>query len=399
MQYRKMPKTKDPVSILGYGCMRLPIKDGAIDEPRAIRQLRSAIDQGVNYMDTAWPYHGGESERLLGKALQDGYRQKVRIATKLPCWLIKSRADMDWFLGEQLKKLQTDRIDYYLLHALNSESWAAVRDLGALDFLEAAKKDGRIGNAGFSFHGKSEDFAPIVDAYPWEFCQIQYNYLDRDYQAGTAGLQYAASKSIGVVIMEPLRGGNLCPPSPPASIQDLWNESEIKRTPAEWALRWIWNQPEVTTILSGMNDESQITQNLALADAARIGELTQKELTLVDRVAEQYRKLIRVGCTNCGYCLPCPADVLIPKCFEEYNNFHMFQANEDARFRYTIATSGVISGGKPGFASQCVNCGACLEKCPQQIPIPEILKQVVADLEGADLEKRVAAVRQIFKDR
>ncbi len=305
MLYRKMPKNGDELSILGFGCMRLPVQEGKIDEARAIRQIRQAIDSGVNYLDTAWPYHAGESEVLLGKALQDGYRDRVRVATKLPSWMITNRDDMDRYLDAQLKKLQTDHIDYYLLHALNGTLWDTLKPLGVLDFLEQAKQDGRIVNAGFSFHGLADEFTRIVDAYPWVFCQIQYNYLDENYQAGTAGLRHAAEKGLGVVVMEPLRGGNLAAATPPPAVQTIWDEAAVKRTPAEWALRWIWNLPEVTLILSGMNDEAQIEENLAIAGTAEANTLTQEELDLVARASRTYQELMKVGCTGCGYCMPC----------------------------------------------------------------------------------------------
>ena len=256
MLYRKMPKNGDELSILGFGCMRLPMVEGTIDEARAIAQIRGAIDSGVNYVDTAWPYHGGASEPLLGKALTDGYRERVKVATKLPSWLIHSREDMDRYQNAQLQRLGTDHIDYYLVHALEGVVWDSVAALGIREFLDQAKKDGRIVNAGFSFHGLAEDFKRIVDAYPWVFCQIQYNFLDEQFQAGTQGLKYAASKDMGVVIMEPLRGGNLGLPTPPPAVAALWDEAKTKRSPVEWALRWVWNHPEVTLVLSGMNEEA-----------------------------------------------------------------------------------------------------------------------------------------------
>ena len=395
MQYRKMPKTGDELSILGFGCMRLPTRDGHVDEPRAIAQIRDAVRQGVNYVDTAWPYHAGASEVVLGNALLDGYRAKVRVATKLPTWLVKSRADMDRFLEAQLKKLQTDHIDYYLMHSLDGESWDRVRQLGAGEFLDQARKDGRIGNAGFSFHGQSADFKRIVDAYPWVFCQIQYNYLDTDCQAGTAGLEYAASQGLGVIVMEPLRGGNLGVPTPPPAVAALWAQAPARRAPAEWALRWVWNRPEVTLALSGMNDEAHIAQNIAVASQARANSLSAEELTLVARVSRQYRELLQVGCTACGYCLPCPSGVMIPGCFEEYNNLHLFGHPEDVKFRYTFRLGGVL-GGSPGFASQCTACGACLKRCPQHIPIPDMLTRVAAAMEDAETPNRLAAARKLF---
>ncbi len=397
MLYRQVPKNGDKLSILGFGCMRLPMKDGAIDEARAIAQIRRAIDKGVNYMDSAWPYHGGESEILLGKALKDGYREKVKVATKLPSWMIKSRADMDVYLNAQLKKLGTDHIDYYLLHSLNGESWDSLAKLGVLDFLETAKADGRIVNPGFSFHGTNEDFTRIVDAYPWTFCQIQYNFLDREYQAGEKGLKYAASKKLAVFIMEPLRGGNIGLATPPPPVAEIWSQAKAKRSPAEWALRWIWNQPEATLLLSGMNEESHIDENIAAASSAQAGAFSQEELEIVDRVARKYNELMQVPCTGCGYCMPCPSGVLIPVCFEEFNKLSMFGNVEDSKFRYALRTGGVINDGSLGHASQCVNCGACLEKCPQHIEIPEVLAKAAAALEDSAMPDRIEKAKKLFK--
>ncbi len=381
MLYRTMPKNGDKLSALGFGCMRLPMVDGEIDEKRAIAQIREAIDNGVNYVDTAWPYHDGESEPLLGRALRDGYREKVKIATKLPSWMVESREGMDEFLNAQLEKLGTDHIDYYLVHALSGPSWNTLETLGVKDFLDQAQKDGRIINPGFSFHGLSEDFQPIIDAYSWVFCQIQYNYLDQEFQAGTKGLKYAASKDIGVIIMEPLRGGNLALPDAPPAIAELWAQADVKRPPVEWALRWVWNHPEVTVVLSGMNREEQISQNMAIADDAVANSLSPAELELIDRVGVTYRELMQVGCTGCGYCMPCPAGVQIPTCFDLFNKLHMFGNLVEAKRFYNSFASGSVLQREPGFASQCVECGMCLEKCPQQINIPEVLKRVATELE------------------
>ncbi len=397
MLYRRMPRNGEKLSILGFGCMRLPVKDGKIDEPSAIGQIRYAIDHGVNYVDTAWPYHAGESETLLGKALRDGYRNRVKVATKLPSWMIKSRADMDRFLAAQLEKLGIEQIDYYLVHALNGTLWDNVERSGVLDFLEQARKDGRIVNAGFSFHGLADDFKRIVDAYPWVVCQIQYNYLDGNCQAGTAGLEYAAAKGLGVIVMEPLRGGNLGKTTPPPAVAAIWNEAKVRRTPAEWALRWVWNRPEVTLVLSGMNREDHVRENLAIASVAHAHALTEDELALVERVGRTYRELMQVGCTGCGYCMPCPSQVMIPLCFEEYDTMHMFGAMEELKFIYAVRLCGELVDGQPGYASQCVQCGECLQKCPQQIPIPDMLARVAAEMEGPKLAERVAAARQIFR--
>lgn len=398
MLYRNVPKNGDKLSILGFGCMRLPLKDGRLDQERAIRQIRHAVDQGVNYLDTAWPYHEGESERVLGKALRDGYRDRVKVATKLPSFLVDKPDDMDRYLDAQLEKLETSSIDYYLMHTLNAPLWDKMKDLGAPDFLDRAIADGRIKNAGFSFHGLSEDFPRIVDEYPWSFCQIQYNFLDQDYQAGTAGLRYAAARDLAVIVMEPMRGGTLGLAEQPPAVAALWNEAKASRPPVEWALLWLWNQPEVTVVLSGMNEESHIEENLAIADKGFPGVLDEEEVRLVDRVAGTYRDLMKVGCTGCGYCLPCPSNVMIPGCFELYNTLHMYQS-EAARFSYAVRMCGDLSGAGPGFASQCVECGECLEKCPQEIQIPEVLAEVVADMEGTDLEERVAMARKMLMKR
>lgn len=396
MLYRKMPRNGDELSILGFGCMRLPMADGQIDEERAAAQVRGAIDSGVNYIDTAWPYHAGESENFVGRVLKDGYREKVKLATKLPTYLIRTREDMDCFLNTQMEKLQTDHIDYYLLHTLNGQLWDRTEALGVKDFLDAAKDDGRIINAGFSFHGNPGDFPRIIDAYDWDFCQIQYNFLDEDYQAGTKGLEYAASKGLGVIVMEPLRGGNLGLPEAPEAIAEIWNEAEVKRAPVEWALRWVWNHPEVTLLLSGMNEEAHIGQNLAIADEALPGSLTEKELELVGRAATKYRELMKMGCTGCGYCMPCPAGVDIPGCFDVYNKMHLFGNVPEGQMSYVVKLSGILRKGVTNYASQCVECGECLKKCPQHLPIPDLLKDVVAELEGPDLEERVAkAIRML----
>lgn len=396
MLYRKMPRNGDQLSILGFGCMRLPMVDGQIDEARAIAQIRFAVDKGVNYLDTAWPYHGGASESLVGKALQDGYRDRVKIATKLPSWLIHGREEMEKYLDAQLGKLQTDYIDYYLIHALNGLTWDTLAGLGVAEFLDTAKIDGRVVNSGFSFHGELDDFKRIIDSYSWDFCQIQYNYLDREYQAGLEGLRFASERGLGVIIMEPLRGGSLGQPEPPPPVSELWQRMHPQRTPAEWALRWVWNHPEVTLVLSGMNEESHIEENIAIADNAEPAQMSTEELELVNNVCKKYQELMKIGCTGCGYCLPCPENVSIPACFELYNQMHMFGNEEAYKFSYALRMCGVVSGGNPGFASQCQECGECLEKCPQQIPISDFLKRVSEEMEGPDLDKRLAAARKMM---
>jgi len=269
--------------------------------------------------------------------------------------------------------------------------------LGVADFLDAAVEDDRIANTEFSFHGFLEDFKRIVDGYPWVFCQIQYNYLDQEYQAGTEGLHYAASRNMGVIIMEPLRGGNLGLAEAPPAIDEIWNQSESKRTPVELAQRWVWNQPEVTVVLSGMNVDEHIAENLKISDQAEPNSLTQQECEIVDKAADKYKELMKVNCTGCGDCMPCPEGVMIPAIFEVYNKMHLFGNKEEVRFSYIARMCGIIAGDKRVFASECVQCGECLEKCPQSIPIPDILEDVVEEFEGPDMENKIAFITKILK--
>lgn len=384
MRYRTMKRSGDQLSALGFGAMRLAQKDGRIDEERATKQLRDAIDRGVNYVDTGFQYHMGASEPFLGRALSDGYREKVKLATKMPHWFVKTREDMDDLLKLQLEKLKTGCIDYYLIHNMNGSNWRKLKELGAADFIVKAKADGRIKNIGFSFHGGKKDFREIIDDYDWDFCQIQYNILDEKNQAGVEGLKYAASKGLGVVIMEPLRGGSLAK-TPPKEIQSIWDEADVKRTPVEWALRWVWNHPEVTVVLSGMNDERHIEENLRIGGEALPGSLSEKELSLVSRVAETYRKMMKVGCTGCRYCMPCPAGVDIPGCFEAYNNKYMEGGPRLAppKIQYIISLGSTL-GQSSGYASQCKECNKCIKVCPQHIPVPKRLKEVEKELEGVE---------------
>ena len=374
MLYRRMNKLPTDLSILGFGCMRLPVKNnGSIDEKQATAMLRYAIDHGVNYVDTAYPYHNGQSEPFVGRALQNGYRDKVYLATKLPSWLIKSRADMDHYLDEQLKRLQTDHIDFYLVHGLMNPIWENLKALDVTRFLDDAIDDGRIKYAGFSFHDELALFKEIVDAYDWTFCQIQYNFFDEHYQAGTEGLRYAADRGLGIVVMEPLRGGMLSKDIP--SINNIWQKAPSRRSPTEWALKWVWNHPEVTVVLSGMSNFGQVKQNLAFAEDGLPNSLSSEELTIFREAEDEYKKRIQIPCTGCRYCMPCSANVSIPECFEIYNQGCMFDSPNVAKYNYSFL-GGMF--GSPGFASQCQECGECEEKCPQGISIREQLKKVVA---------------------
>lgn len=377
MLYRRFGRTGLEVSELGFGCMRLPVirgdagvhgKDGEIDEKKAAEIIHYAIEKGVNYIDTAYTYHGGNSEAFLGRALQDGYREKVYLATKLPSWMVQTREDMDKYLNEALRRLQTEYIDFYLVHAVNVQFWPNLVKNGLFEFLDSALSDGRIRYAGFSFHDDFNLFREVVDAYPWSFCQIQYNYLDENYQAGKAGLKYAADKGLGVVIMEPLRGGRLAVNIPP-DVQEIWEQSEIKRRPAEWALRYLWDQPEISVVLSGMNEMEQVEENIQTAGLAHAGNLSEKEKGLIDKVKDIYHSKMKVNCTSCRYCMPCPSGVNIPGCFAMFNNAHMMEDVATYKSNYNTQI-------KPeNRASNCVECGRCEEACPQGIPIRDMLKE------------------------
>ncbi|MGD9145811.1 MAG: aldo/keto reductase [Anaerolineae bacterium] len=370
MQYRSFGNLDWQPSALGFGAMRLPTIDddpSQIDEPEATRMVRYAIDQGVNYVDTAYPYHRQASEPFLGRALQDGYRERVKLATKMPVWLVEGAEDFDRYLDEQLERLQTSHIDFYLLHGLGQARWPTIRDLNVFDWAEGAIADGRIRHLGFSFHDQYELFEEIVDASDlWTFCQIQYNYMDIEYQAGTKGLKYAADKGLAVVIMEPIRGGRLANKIPP-TVQEIWDGASIQRTPAEWALQWVWNQPEISLLLSGMSTMEQVEQNLASAGRSGPGTLTAEELALYDRVREEYDKLCPIPCTDCKYCLPCPSGVNIPRVFEVYNDLMMYGDENRAQMVYNVFMN------EDERANLCIDCGECLEKCPQMIEIPDWL--------------------------
>jgi predicted aldo/keto reductase-like oxidoreductase len=372
VQYRTFGKLDWKPSALGFGAMRLPTLDkdpAKINEAEAIHLIRHAIDNGVNYVDTAYPYHGGQSEIVVGKALKDGYRERVHLATKMPVWLVKTADDFDRLLDEQLKKLDTDHIDFYLLHALGAERWQPIRDMGVREWADKAIASGRISHIGFSFHDKYPAFEEIVNAYDnWTFCQIHYNFLEEEEQAGTKGLELAGEKGLGVVIMGPLSGG-LLSNQPPAPVQALWDSYPVKRTPSDWALQWVWNHPQVSVALSGMTTMQQVVENLASANVSGANSMSQEELDLVGRVSETYRSLRPIPCTDCKYCQPCPNGVKIPDIFSLYNTAHMFNAPAHSRRWY--AHSPLESR-----ADQCLECGECESQCPQKIEIINWLPKV-----------------------
>lgn len=397
MLYREMPRIGDKLSILGFGCMRLPTRAGRIDYKESRSQLRYAIDNGVNYIDTAWPYHAGGSEKFLADALSEGYREKIKLATKLPQYLCNKKEDMYSFLEKQLKKLNVQMIDYYLIHALNGNAWEKMKNYGILEFMNEIKKTGKIKNIGFSFHGTVDSFIKIIDEYNWDFCQIQYNIMDENNQAGTKGLKYAALKGLGVVIMEPLLGGSLARELP-KKVEEVYKKAELKRSNAEWALRWVWNHPEVKVVLSGMNNMEHIKENIRIASEALPNSLNDSEMKIVSEAAKVFKSLRKVPCTGCRYCMPCPAGVDIPSAFEIYNNRYLFNKKGSSSFNY-LNRLGSLMGGEKHLVSQCIECGKCVEACPQSINVPEELKKVKKEFEGPLNRFILAAGRGFYKLR
>ncbi|MDR1029186.1 MAG: aldo/keto reductase [Clostridiales Family XIII bacterium] len=367
MKYRTFPKTGEKVSLLGFGCMRLPESDGRIDEAEAIRMIRYAIDNGVNYVDTAYMYHGGKSEPLVGKALKDGYREKVLLADKLPIVFVKESSDQQRFLDEQLERLDLPYIDMYLAHDINEKSWEKVKKFDTLRFMEEKRNEGVIKHVGFSFHGETPAFfREVIDAFPWDFCQIQLNYMDAELQAGVEGLKYAASKGIPVVIMEPLKGGKLTDVLP-GPIKAYWDRIGAKRTPAEWGFKWVANFPEVMTILSGMSTFEQVDENIRILSDAEANALTPDELDIIERVAAEYNGLIPYSCTACRYCMPCPERLNIPYLISLRNEATIFESPDKIAF-----TINSFVRPKP---SACISCRQCEEKCPQHLPIADIMDE------------------------
>jgi len=370
MKYRGFGKLAWKVSALGFGAMRLPtIGDDAskIDEPEAIKMIRHAVDHGVNYVDTAYIYHQGKSESLVGKAMQNGYREKVKLATKMPTWLVNSQQDMDKYLEEQLQKLG-NTVDFYLLHGLNRERWEKLKTLDVTGWAENKISEGKFSHLGFSFHDEYDVFKDIIDSYKnWALCQIQYNYVDADCQAGTRGLKYAASKGLAVVVMEPVAGGRLTL-RPAKPILDVFEKAEVKRTQAEWALLWVWNHPEVSVALSGMSNMQQVEENVKTASRSGPNLLTKKELDLIDQVTRKYKELGFIDCTGCKYCQPCPEGVNIPTVFSLMNEYYTKNMADEVKTEYWKHIT------QESQAKRCVRCGKCEELCPQHLPIRNLLR-------------------------
>ena len=385
MKYRKLGSTGFKVSALGLGCMRLPTKKIMplqVDNTKSIRLIKSAVDKGINYIDTAWVYHFGASEKVVGIALENGYREKVHLVTKSPLFMVNKTEDFDKFLNKQLRRLQTDYLDTYLFHAMNKSGLEKIKKYHLIDKMLQAKKNGKIKYIGFSFHDTLPVFKEIVDYYDWDIVQIQYNYMDTAIQATTEGLKYAAGKGMAVVIMEPLKGGKLA--NPPAEALKIIKKSRIKRSPVDWAFQYLWNLPEVSVVLSGMGSVKMLNENCDSADKSGIGSLNEEDLAVIETLTQIYRKNILVPCTSCKYCLPCPSGVNIPQNFAIINNLAL-ENSKLRRWLYKRDYKKMANHSKKlnkdksnGNASLCINCGICLEKCPQNINIPVELKKINA---------------------
>ncbi len=381
MNYRTFPKIDDcKISTLGFGLMRLPLLPNSeeIDKEKTRKLVKLAIEQGINYFDTAYPYHQKKSEIIFGEIVkEENLRDKIYIADKMPIWEVEKEEDFYRILDEQLEKLQTSYIDFYLLHALHNESWEKVKNLNGLKFLEKAKAEGKIKHIGFSFHDSIDVFKKIIDEYnDFEFCQIQYNYIDEDGEKrtqnpGWQGLKYAGQNEIGVIIMEPLRGGLLA--NPPAGIKDIFASADVPRLPAEWALRYIWENQEVVTALSGMNDENQILVNCAVASTAFPNSMPNSQMEVIKKAQYWFESKIKVPCTGCKYCVPCPKHVDIPGIFEKFNNASMRGLFENTEKIFLEEYKNLVDWNRG--ANQCIKCGACLQKCPQHIDIPGKLQE------------------------
>lgn len=377
MQYRRFEKLGVDVSAFGLGCMRFPmyeVKDAEGNSRREVNEelakaiIRRAIDGGVNYIDTAYVYSDGTNESVVGRALQDGYREKVFLATKLPTWNCKEKEDLPRLFEEQCRNLQTETIDFYLVHALGRDSWKKMRDLGIREFLDDLKKKGRIRFACFSFHDSFDAFREILGDYDWDMCQVQYNYMDVENQAGLRGVTLAGERGIPVVIMEGLLGGKLA--NVPAEVNEIFRKADPDRSAAEWAFRWLCNHKEIVTVLSGVTDLAQLEDNLRIFSEATAGGMTQEELTTVDLAREAYQKRIRVGCTGCRYCLPCPKGVEIPDVFSLWNELYQF---DEENMQGNRSYRRMMEKGKG--ADLCVSCRKCQQVCPQHLNIPDLLAQ------------------------
>ena len=379
MQNRLIRKTGDEVSPLGFGAMRLPLKNGKIDRDKASELIYYAIDNGVNFIDTAYLY--GDSEKFLGEILQGEYKDKVKISTKLPSIHVRKYEDMEYFLDEQLKRLQRDSIDYYLIHSVDLKTVNRLLKRGLTDFLDKAKSEGKIKHVGFSYHGVKEEFDTLIDTYDWDVVMVQYNYFDENIQASTEGIEYAASKGMGIFVMEPLKGGILAGKMP-SDAEEIFKKANPDKTTAQWALQWVLNNRNVSCVFSGMNAIDQLKDNLDIADETFPMSMTFEELETVEAVKRVMRNALKINCSTCGYCMPCPQGVNIPECLKIYNEKYLFDHKgfiNPAFMDYYQYVGGIM--GKAGNAGLCNGCGKCLRKCPQKLDIISELKKVKKEFE------------------
>ena len=403
MVKRLVKKNGDEIFPLGIGAMRLPTKNNSIDRESAQEFIFYAIENGVNYIDTAYAYHGGESESFLGDILSlsgsDGvkYRDKIKLSTKLPSWMVRSREDMDAFLNEQLRKLQTDFIDYYYVHSVDLSTILRLKDLGLYEFLEKAKADGKIRNIGFSYHGSPHEFKTLIDDFPWDMVLVQYNYLDVNAQAGIRGIQYAYENDIAVFVMEPLKGGLLAGELPP-EVSALFDEVDSSKSSVDWALSWVFNQNEITCVLSGMGSLDQMKENMAIAERVKIGSLSDDELDVLDKAQGIFNSMMKINCTGCGYCLPCPKGVNIPDCFNVYNEKYLFNKKAFGVLPHAMVNYYMVVGGitnKQASAGLCNHCGRCKRLCPQSLDIPNELDRVKSEFELLGFNYQIKFVKNV----
>ena len=403
MVKRVVKKNGDEIFPLGLGAMRLPTKNNSIDRDSAKEFILYAINNGVNYIDTAYAYHGGESESFLGEILSlsdsDGvkYRDKVKLSTKLPSWMVRSREDMDAFLNEQLRKLQTDVIDYYYVHSVDLSTILRLKELGLYEFLEKVKSEGKIKNIGFSYHGSPNEFNDLIDDFNWDMVLIQYNYLDVNAQAGIRGIRYAYENDVAVFVMEPLKGGLLAGELP-KEVSDLFASVDSNKSSVDWALSWVLNQKEITCVLSGMGSLEQIKENMDIAKRVEVNSLSDKELDILDKAQAIFNSMMKINCTGCGYCLPCPKGVNIPDCFNVYNEKYLFDKKLLGIFPGAMANYYMIVGGitnKQSSAGLCNHCGRCKRLCPQSIDIPNELDRVKSEFEKFGFNYQIKFIKNI----
>ena len=403
MNKRIVKRNGDELFPLGLGAMRLATKNNSIDKEVSKEYILYAIENGVNFIDTAYAYHGGESETFLGDILSltdsEGvkYRDRVKLSTKLPSWMVRSREDMDAFLNEQLRKLQTDFIDYYYVHSVDLSTILRLKDLGLYEFLEKAKADGKINNIGFSYHGSPHEFKTLIDDFPWDMVLVQYNYLDVNAQAGIRGIQYAYENDIAVFVMEPLKGGLLAGELP-QEVSALFDEVDSSKSSVDWALSWVFNQKEITCVLSGMGSLDQMKENMAIAERVEIDSLSDEEIDVLDKAQGIFNSMMKINCTGCGYCLPCPKGVNIPDCFNVYNEKYLFNKKAFGVLPHAMVNYYMVVGGitnKQASAGLCNHCGRCKRLCPQSLDIPNELDRVKSEFELLGFNYQIKFVKNI----